>query len=116
MKLIKNYGAIPTYRRKDNEVSIMRVMSIMKVINKRAVPYSINGKSGESYKAMVTQNDDSEMGEERISADVYNQLERNMTYEFRGVKRTSRDQNGERVRIIWDTVKPVANNEKAIME
>lgn len=91
----------------------MRVMSIMRCMNKKIVPYEIDGKKGESFRAVVTQNDDFEFGEERITKEVYSALEKGAVYEFRGTKRTTRDRGD---RVVYDSVKKVVNNEKAIMD
>lgn len=114
MKILKECRAIVrTPKKWKDEVSKMRILSIMKCMNKKDVPYAIDGKQGKTFRAVVSQNDDTEFGEERVTEEVYAALEKGVVYEFRGTKRTTRDRGD---RVIYDSIKRVANNDKAIME
>lgn len=116
MKLINNNNvgvAIPTYRRKENDMAIMRLLLVGKVLGKKATPYTIDGRSGESYRLTISQNDDSEIGEEKVTEEVFKAVEKGLVYEFRGSKRPTRDKGD---RVVFDKAKPITNNDKAIME
>lgn len=114
MKIIRECRAIVrTPKKWKDEVFSMRVMSVMKNMGKKEVPYVIDGKQGKTFRAIVSQNDDSEFGEERVTEEVFAALEKGAVYEFRGTKRTTRDRGD---RVIYDSIKRVANNDKAIME
>lgn len=114
MRIIRECRAIiPTPKKWKGDSSIMRIMSVLKVMGKKVVPYVIDGKQGKTFRVIVSQNDDSEFGEERITEEVYSALEKGVVYEFRGTKRTTRDRGD---RVIYDSIKKVVNNDKAIME
>lgn len=108
-------GAAPYYRRKE-DVDVMamtRLMSIYKVLNKKEIPYEINGKSGKSYRITVSQQDDTEILEERVSQALFETLEKGKVYNLWGTKRINRDGS---VRILFDYGEVLTGNEKAIMK
>ncbi|WP_320928758.1 hypothetical protein [Hungatella sp.] len=114
MKLKKGVGAIPYHTNSKGDLSIMRVMTIMKAMNTREVPYTLpDGKTGTTCRMIASQNDDSEIGEERISPELFSIIEKGGIYEFRGNKRKMR--NGEE-RTVWDKAKLLTNNDKALMD
>lgn len=91
----------------------MRISAIFKVIGKRSFPYDFNGKSGVSYRLIVGQNDEAEIGEERVSEEVYKSAEKGKVYEFLGTKRTT---FGKGDRTVFDKIKPLSGNDKATVE
>lgn len=106
-------GAAPYYRRKANIMATPRLMSIYKILNKKEIPYEIDGKSGKSYRITVSQQDDTEVLEERVSQALFETLEKGKVYNLWGTKRIGRDGS---VRILFDYGEIVSNNEKAIMK
>ena len=49
-----------------------RLSSIYKILNKKAIPYEIDGKSGTSYRVTVSQNDDADVLEEKVTKESGN--------------------------------------------
>ena len=76
-----------------------RLSSIYKILNKKAIPYEIDGKSGTSYRV------------EKVTKEVYDSVEKSKVYCFWGTKRILRDGN---IRISYDYVEPISGNEKAM--
>lgn len=94
-------------------MGIFRISTTGKVLNKKSAPYNIDGHTGVTFKLTLSQNDDSEIGEERVTEDLYKMVEKGTVYVFYGTKRSTRDRGD---RIVFDKAKPASNNEKAIME
>lgn len=105
------YGAVPDYCRKESDMSVTRLSSIYKILNKKAIPYEIDGKSGTSYRVTVSQNDDADVLEEKVSKQVFENVEKGKVYCFWGTKRILRDGN---IRISYDYVEPILDNAKAM--
>ena len=88
-----------------------RLSSIYKILNKKAIPYEIDGKSGTSYRVTVSQNDDADVLEEKVTKEVYDSVEKSKVYCFWGTKRILRDGN---ISISYDYVEPILDNAKAM--
>ena len=88
-----------------------RLSAIYKILNKKALPYEIDGKSGKSYRVTVSQNDDADVLEEKVSKQVFEDVEKGKVYCFWGTKRILRDGN---IRISYDYVEPILDNAKAM--
>lgn len=88
-----------------------RLSAIYKILNKKAIPYEIDGKSGTSYRVTVSQNDDADVLEEKITKQVFENVEKGKVYYFWGTKRILRDGT---IRIQYDFAEEVLNNEKAM--
>ena len=113
MKIIRECRAIiPTPKKWKDEVNSMRVMSVMKTMGKKVIPYVIDGKTGKTFRVIVSQNDDSEW-RRRVTEEVYAALEKGVVYDF--VVRSGQLAI-EGIACIYDSIKRVANNDKAIME
>lgn len=91
----------------------MRINLLAKILNKREVPYSLeNGVSGRVYKLTLSQNDNNDIGEERVQKELYDTIEKGAVYILSGDKRVTK--NG--IRIVFDSAVPVKDNPLAIIK
>lgn len=92
----------------------MRINLLAKVLNRREIPYTLSetGISGKTFKVTVSQNNDNEIGEERVSEEIFKTVEKGAVYTFSGEKRVTK--NG--IRIVFDSAVPVKDNPLAIVK